>query len=1151
MNPYSSTDPSTVTRNSVGCDDINPSSGYGFESFENASAVAWEEYLIDANGGPTESDGNWSYTNTSEHSNLNTLHGNYVLGSASSNQAQFDSQAEHTIIQGEDSYIEMNITTGTGLLSFCFLLSGYRYSHDYFKIELDGNHIYTKSSYNQAYQNVWHSLSHWVTAGDHHLVIKYEKTSSTSCSSWCYFDRLFLDALKWPLPTPPVNWTEPIVTDFAWHGDTACAIADSDVYCWGENGYGELGIGSATSANYFRPTKVNTPTNLSFSAVDVGESHTCALTDTGTVWCWGLNSNFQLGLANSTNQQTPMQVDFGTNLTVSSIDVGTNNVCAIGTNTTASTEQLWCWGHNNNGHTKVGSTSSVHASDGLVYESASTGSVPTHVETDQTQTCILFSNSTVQCMGKRFLTELLSAYEHGAWEMDGFSDVTSLSSGGSSSYGMCVMVENNKALFCWGKNDKNQMARGYTGEYAQPDAVFGLIGGRDNAVLPPGLTFNNSNGIISGTPTTESQDPIELNIFACNGRGCDSASFNYSIWDRPEVGLINIESDYLDLSVSPAEIYKGRPVNLSIVVTSDRSISNYTWYSEHVNGLIYSDMFPNSPSIVTDQLPVGLQVIFFSATDDIGGTSTSADGWVIVEVLESDDDNDQVPVWNDDCPLENALGYDDYTGNGSSIPVSDGCIDNRDDDPYYDPDDSCPNEYAAPEYDFYIGEGTSGNAAPDGCIDDTDRDTVLENVDLCLNTPFAERFYVNPDGCGPSERDTDGDGYKDNVDSCPGTPMGESVDEFGCGASQVDSDGDGVYDSEDVCPESPLGATVDIDGCAAAEKDSDGDEVNDEVDVCDTTPPELWNQTNAVGCAPGDVVTDDNDQDGIADIFDSCPMTPIGDVVDYSGCGLTQKDSDNDGVTDDLDQCPDTPGYDIPTVDADGCGETQRDSDGDGVIDSVDQCLNTPTSVEVDTFGCQAGLADADQDSIVDIIDACPNTTGDQPVNLNGCAPYQLDSDGDGITNDLDSCPTTPAGVPITTNGCAEDPEIFDPVAEDDDGDGILNENDECPNTPLNAKVIDNRGCEVGTEGNTQQVSTWAFGLTGLILLLIALITVVVLRRRKEQESIWGSDAVGDVLFDSMDLAGDGVISDEEWEIYKKVRDAKKDSDIDDDDLFD
>ena len=104
------------------------------------------------------------------------------------------------------------------------------------------------------------------------------------------------------------------------------------------------------------------------------------------------------------------------------------------------------------------------------------------------------------------------------------------------------MVENNKALFCWGKNDKHQMARGYTSTIATPDAVFGLIAGRDNAVLAPGLTFNNSNGMITGTPTTENQDPVELNIYACNGRGCDSTLFNYSIWDRPEVGLINIET---------------------------------------------------------------------------------------------------------------------------------------------------------------------------------------------------------------------------------------------------------------------------------------------------------------------------------------------------------------------------------------------------------------------------------------------------------------------------------------------------------------------------------------------------------------------------------------------------------------------------------
>jgi alpha-tubulin suppressor-like RCC1 family protein len=1151
LNPYSSTNPNVVQQNYLGCNDINPSSGYGFESFENASAVAWEEYLIDANGGPTESDGNWSYTNTSEHTNLYSSHGNYALGSASSNQAQYDTQAEHTIIQGEESYIEMNITTGTGLLSFCFLLSGYRYSHDYLHIELDGNQIHQRSSYsNSGYTNIWHSLSHWVTAGDHHLVIKYEKSSSTSCSSACYFDRVFIDALKWPLPTPPVNWTEPTVTDFAWHIDSACAVANSDVYCWGYNGYGQLGIGD--HATRLRPTKVSTPTGLSFTAVDVGDQHACALADDASMWCWGYNVYYQLGNTNNTLSTTPVEVDFGAhNVSVSSIEVGQLNTCAIGTDDDTSNEQLWCWGYNVYQHTQVGNSAPQFASDGLVYDSPSTGSIPIHVETDTYETCTLFSNSTVQCMGKKFLTDgSLSPAEFGEWEMDEFSHVTSLSSGGSSAHGMCVMVQNNKALFCWGNNAKHNLARGYTSSYGAPDAVYGLIAGRDNAVLAPGLTFNNSNGVISGTPIVEDTTPVELNIYACNGRGCDSDTFNYSIWDRPEVGLINIESDYLDLSVSPAEIYKGRPVNLSITVTSDRTIVDYTWYSQHVNQLTYSDMFANSPSIITDQLPVGLQVIFFSATDDIGGTSTSSDGWVIVEVLESDDDGDQVPVWNDLCPLENALGYDDYTGNGSTVPISDGCIDNRDDDPFFDPDDDCPNQHAAEEYDLYTGEDTNV-PGPDGCIDDTDRDTILENVDLCLTTPFAERFYVNPDGCGPSERDSDGDGYKDNVDACQGTPVGESVDEFGCGESQVDSDGDGVYDNNDVCPESPLGATVDLDGCSAAEKDSDGDDINDEVDVCDTTPPELWNQTNAVGCAPGDLVTDDFDQDGIADIFDNCPQTPLGDVVDFGGCGLTQKDTDNDGITDDMDQCPETPGYDIPTIDSEGCGSTQRDSDNDGVIDSVDQCLNTPTTVEVDSFGCQAGLSDADLDSIVDIIDACPDTTGDQPVNLNGCAAYQLDSDGDGITNDLDACPTTPAGEPITTDGCAEDPLVIEWRPGDDDGDGIFNDDDECPDTPFDAQVIDNRGCEVKTGGDSQQVSVVAFGLTGFILLILVLITMIFLRRKNQQESIWGDETISDVLFDVIDSDGDGVISDEEWEVYKKARDSKQESNLeDDDDLF-
>ena len=1155
LNPYQNDNALLGGWSTQGCSDINPSAGFGFESFENTSAVQWEEEQVTPSGNPSTSNGNWSYTNTSVHSSLNTLHGDYVLGSASSNSdINWDSQAAHTIDYNEDSIVSINITTGDGLLSFCYMWStGYHGYGDYMYVYLDGTHIGDHTGFYNSYHDDWRSMSKHVSAGDHTLTIKFSHNSNNHGQ---YFDRVFIDALKWPLPSPDVNWTEPTVTDLSWYHDSVCAVADSDVYCWGENGYGQLGNGD--TQRRYRPVKISAPSGLSFTEVDLGHEHTCALADNGSMWCWGSGSFNQLGIGPGLNAYIPNQVDFGTyNVSVSSIDLGPYNTCAIGTDTDTSNEQVWCWGDNNLQQTRLETTSDIDLGNSLynspIYESAASGTIPTHVETDEYQTCVLFSNSTVYCMGRQ-ITDSSSYVDQLDWWSSGYENVVSLS-GGDSTYGMCIMVQDDKSLICWGNNQNQNLARGYASTYATPASVFGLINGRDNDVLAPGMTFNNSNGVISGTPTVENQDPIELNIYACNGRGCDSASFNYSIWDRPEVGQIIIESEYLNLSSAPVEIYKGRNVNLSIDITSDRPLVDFSWRSEHLNGITYTDIFPNAQDITTDQLPVGTQVIYFSATDDIGGTSSQAANFVVVKVLESDEDGDQVPIWNDACEEENALGYDVYTGNGSSIPISDGCIDNRDDDDFFDPDDACPSQYTAPEHDTFtgIGDAISGS---DGCVDDVDEDGVIDDgTDECPNTPYGQRMNVNPAGCGISERDTDSDGVTDIDDDCEGTPVGESVDEHGCGASQVDSDGDGVYDVADLCPETPIGETTDESGCAPSESDADGDEIMDDVDVCDTTPVEWHDAVNAVGCAVefGDVVTDDVDQDGIADIYDECPMTPLGDIVDVEGCGTTQKDSDGDGVNDATDECPDTPTYDIQTLDNVGCGESQRDSDGDGVYDNIDQCFNTPTNVEVDSLGCETGLSDSDGDGVIDLVDACPSTEGSQTVNLVGCAPYQIDTDGDGIMNDLDICPTTPASSKnnVDAEGCAIDGIDFE--VRDDDNDGVDNQKDECPDTPIGTKVVDDVGCAVST-GNSQQVSAVAFGFTGFILLLLLLATIVILRRRKQQqETIWNIGVAGDEAFDAIDADGDGEISDAEWEAYKKKQDqsATTSTDIDDDDLFD
>jgi outer membrane protein OmpA-like peptidoglycan-associated protein len=151
----------------------------------------------------------------------------------------------------------------------------------------------------------------------------------------------------------------------------------------------------------------------------------------------------------------------------------------------------------------------------------------------------------------------------------------------------------------------------------------------------------------------------------------------------------------------------------------------------------------------------------------------------------------------------------------------------------------------------------------------------------------------------------------------------------------------------------------------------------------------------------------DTDGDGVKDKLDSCPDTPLGAVVDQSGCPI---DSDGDGVYDGLDLCANTPARAV--VDISGC---PLDSDGDGVYDGLDQCPNTPAGAPIDLKGCPL---DTDGDGVFDYKDKQPATPKGAIVDEWGVA---LDTDNDGVYDGLDKCPTTEAGVEVDKNGCPVD----------------------------------------------------------------------------------------------------------------------------------
>ncbi|MBG0738648.1 hypothetical protein IV500_04335 [Paeniglutamicibacter antarcticus] len=94
-----------------------------------------------------------------------------------------------------------------------------------------------------------------------------------------------------------------ITTIASGYGHT-CAAADDGVWCWGENSSGQLGDG--TTANQSTPVKVTGLNGKKITSLATGYAHTCALSD-GETWCWGFNGFGQLGDGTTTNRSQPVK----------------------------------------------------------------------------------------------------------------------------------------------------------------------------------------------------------------------------------------------------------------------------------------------------------------------------------------------------------------------------------------------------------------------------------------------------------------------------------------------------------------------------------------------------------------------------------------------------------------------------------------------------------------------------------------------------------------------------------------------------------------------------------------------------------------------------------------------------------------------------
>jgi len=81
--------------------------------------------------------------------------------------------------------------------------------------------------------------------------------------------------------------------------------SDGSLWSWGTNIYGRLGLGFDTTFRMNQPFKVG---NSSWTQVEAGSSHAIAIRADGTLWTWGDNTSGKLGVSDTINRSSPVQV---------------------------------------------------------------------------------------------------------------------------------------------------------------------------------------------------------------------------------------------------------------------------------------------------------------------------------------------------------------------------------------------------------------------------------------------------------------------------------------------------------------------------------------------------------------------------------------------------------------------------------------------------------------------------------------------------------------------------------------------------------------------------------------------------------------------------------------------------------------------------
>ena len=274
-------------------------------------------------------------------------------------------------------------------------------------------------------------------------------------------------------PTTLVYADRPVVVPAAamgWRsvsvgGAHTCGVrTEGEVYCWGSNGGGQLGVAVARgrctrlrSACEGSPRAVTTP--LRVTEVSAGLRHTCAIAVGGSLHCWGENLRFQTASNGQVIARTPAPVLPG--LQFIHVSSGMTHTCAVRTNGV-----VYCWGDGTLGALGRGDTVSsvipapVKSSERFVV-----------VRAGRLRSCAIALDASLWCWGAEWESSSggFDFYHERTvpHRIDGLPPLRDVSVSSSS---LCALSLDGEAL-CWESNAFAQLGMGNTENSPTPAFV--------------------------------------------------------------------------------------------------------------------------------------------------------------------------------------------------------------------------------------------------------------------------------------------------------------------------------------------------------------------------------------------------------------------------------------------------------------------------------------------------------------------------------------------------------------------------------------------------------------------------------------------------------------------------------------------------------